>query len=351
MNHDDLPDFCVPPTPELLAVLAELGEPIRDHFIDALWDQRAENPFAVQWLEELLEAEGDWERLLQLEEERLAAEPDSVVRLLNVARLQLRREDGEAARPLLERALALAPGSPSERADALMLLGGLVLTQALKEQDEAGQRQARLLMEEAVALGQVDAHTTLGTLLLLQLFELDQEESLRRGLELLHIAALADDGDAQFRLAEAYRAGHGTPQNWEQAQHWLEMAAALGHGDALRQLAHCYAEGLFGVAEDLNRARQCWRRLVEQDDDDAAYNLAVSYLRNTDSSTPEEIKTAIAQLHELGDRGHAEALELLSMFYEKGVIGGLPNPQKAREFYERALAAGLENLKANREKK
>ena len=35
MNHDDLPDFCVPPTPELLAVFAELDEPIRDHFIDA----------------------------------------------------------------------------------------------------------------------------------------------------------------------------------------------------------------------------------------------------------------------------------------------------------------------------
>lgn len=69
------------------------------------------------------------------------------------------------------------------------------------------------------------------------------------GVALLAEAAARGHAEATFRLAEAFRTGHGCAADPAVAEAWYRRSAAAGFGPAAAWLAHAYASG-DGVPED-----------------------------------------------------------------------------------------------------
>ena len=76
-------------------------------------------------------------------------------------------------------------------------------------------------------------------------------------LDTLRERAEQGDADAQFGLGFMYEVGQGVPQDYARAHMWWNLAAALGHEDAmeLRDLiAEAMAAGQVASAQDAARA-------------------------------------------------------------------------------------------------
>lgn len=89
---------------------------------------------------------------------------------------------------------------------------------------------------------------------------------------------LADNGhaEAQFRLAELYHQGLGTPADIEQAIHWYTRAAQQEHVDAQNSLGIIFADG-DGVETDVATALKWYRLAARQGDPGAQFNLGTLY--------------------------------------------------------------------------
>ncbi len=85
-----------------------------------------------------------------------------------------------------------------------------------------------------------------------------------RAIPLVKSAALAGISEAQYWLAWQHEAGPLLPNDWAQAVHWYQAAAAQDHRLALQRLADAYARGELGLIPDArlavnmrSRAQRC----------------------------------------------------------------------------------------------
>lgn len=83
---------------------------------------------------------------------------------------------------------------------------------------------------------------------------------------------------SQAQLSLIYAAGDGVEQDFEQAYHWLSLAANQGDALAQRNLGVMYAQGDY-VTQDYTRA-VCWYTLATNQGSIAAqYQLGVMYTK------------------------------------------------------------------------
>lgn len=123
------------------------------------------------------------------------------------------------------------------------------------------------------------------------------ENTQQQALIWLEKAALGQDREAQFHLAEAnYKARWSMPQNYQQARHWYLEASAQGHGQASLML---------------------WRM--------AKYGEA----------QPVNLPDSIKWLQTASQQGNPQAMFLLSNAYAAGE-GVARDPQQARHWLEQA---------------
>lgn len=71
------------------------------------------------------------------------------------------------------------------------------------------------------------------------------------------------DMEAQFELAEMYKAGRGVPRDAAAAATWYDKAAAQGYMPAQFELGCMYLNGL-GLARDEAKAREWLGRAAKQ---------------------------------------------------------------------------------------
>ncbi len=84
-----------------------------------------------------------------------------------------------------------------------------------------------------------------------------------QSMEVRIAAAEAGDAQAQIMLGEAYNAGVGVEQDYEQAVYWHQEAAEQGHADAQFQMGSNYSYGI-GVEQDGEQAAYWWKKAAEQ---------------------------------------------------------------------------------------
>jgi len=88
--------------------------------------------------------------------------------------------------------------------------------------------------------------------------------------------APAEDAEALFRKACAYRDGDGVPQDHAEAFRWFCRAAERGHADAQFELGSCYFKG-HGVPRDSAQAAHWYRKAAEQGLTQAQCKLGVMH--------------------------------------------------------------------------
>jgi uncharacterized protein len=81
---------------------------------------------------------------------------------------------------------------------------------------------------------------------------------------------------AQLKLARAYEAGNGVPENKKTAAEWYKKAAAQGNSDAQNELGVIYLTG-DGLKEDKQEAKLLYEKSARQGNASAMFNLGAVY--------------------------------------------------------------------------
>ena len=84
--------------------------------------------------------------------------------------------------------------------------------------------------------------------------------------------------DAAFRLALAYKDGHGVKENYAEAAKWFRKAAEQGHADAQFNLGLLYETGR-GSLQNFSEAARWFEKAAMQNNADAQYHLGLMYKR------------------------------------------------------------------------
>ncbi|MGD8941278.1 MAG: tetratricopeptide repeat protein [Gammaproteobacteria bacterium] len=127
-------------------------------------------------------------------------------------------------------------------------------------------------------------------------------------------AAESGFAQAQYRLAQMYSQGEGTPIDHQLAFHWYQQAALQGYPLAIQYVAQGYETGV-GVAKNADEARR-W------------YSIAAS------------------ELDVFAQKGDPGSQNRLAALYEQGK-GVKVNPQAALAWYKKAAFQGLADAQYN----
>lgn len=100
---------------------------------------------------------------------------------------------------------------------------------------------------------------------------------LRNPFKTILKQARAGDPDAQYRLGVLYYRGKYAPQDYTQAFHWFETAAANGCARAYTALAGLYNAGT-GCEKNAEKTFSLYQTAAGLGDFEARINLAVCYL-------------------------------------------------------------------------
>lgn len=148
----------------------------------------------------------------------------------------------------------------------------------------------------------------------------------------------ADLGDLQcmISLANCYGSGEGTEQDLEEEFKWNMKAAQGGEPFGMLNVAISYEDGL-GVAADPSEAFAWYKKSAEGGNDLAMYNLARCYL--TGVGTDQDPENAFAWTKKLADTGNAMGMYNLGLMYQSG-YGTREDPESAYEWYKKAAQAG-----------
>lgn len=87
-------------------------------------------------------------------------------------------------------------------------------------------------------------------------------------------SALQDEVHSQFQLGCAYSEGEGVKQDYQQAMHWYQQAAAQGDSNAYVNIGWMYKQG-HGVERDDEEALSWFHRAAEAGNVTAWYNLVL----------------------------------------------------------------------------
>ena len=178
------------------------------------------------------------------------------------------------------------------------------------------------------------------------------EESLRKGFQMMLVAAEKGDLQAIAGLAYLYNAGMGTPKDNATAAKWYRLAAEKEH--AISQ----YNLGKLLVADEIPLPAGVVERKVQHDegvewlrkaadqglvDGQATYGLI---LYRGDFGTKPDAAAAAGYLKPAADAGNLEAMNALGMMYKVG-NGVTYDPSASEDFLRRAAMAGHVKAQAN----
>ena len=155
-------------------------------------------------------------------------------------------------------------------------------------------------------------------------------------LQILRTQADQGDAKAQTTLGQMYDWGEGVPQNYAQARHWWERAAAQGNATAQFSLGVQYGLGR-GVPQDYVQERQWYEQAATQGHAGAQFLLGSMYANYR--GVPKDYAKAAQWYEQAAAQGHARAQFDLGDLYHMGK--GVPRDYgKARQWYEQAAAQG-----------
>ncbi len=157
-----------------------------------------------------------------------------------------------------------------------------------------------------------------------------------RALVWYRLAMRCGDGEAVFRLAEAYRRGVGTPRDPVRAIRLYRLAAEQGDARSLFALAVCNERGI-GTEPDMAEAVRLYQQAAEsgyapaQNNLGGCYEYGVGVARNDLTAVEWYVRAAAAD--------HPDALCRLGLCYERGLGVPRDNAQAIR-YYEAAARQG-----------
>ncbi|ENM5762864.1 sel1 repeat family protein [Vibrio mimicus] len=161
-----------------------------------------------------------------------------------------------------------------------------------------------------------------------------------RALNWFHKAAQQGNPDAQYQIALQFQRDYKSTQMVTQAQQalqWLKMAANGGSSDAQTELGRWYVNGLYQedliVWVDVQAAETLFRQAIEQDNNDARYELARLLEANPNLVKKDD---KLADLYrQPAEAGNTNAQYQLGRLYFEGK-GVRKNETKALEWMQKA---------------
>ena len=150
----------------------------------------------------------------------------------------------------------------------------------------------------------------------------------------------AESGDpqAQCEIADMYRKGYGTEQDFAEAMKWYRKAAEQGNPDAMYNLGVMYYYG-DGAEKDLNEAFKWYEKAAENGEPLAIINLAAMYVNG--QGCKKDQKKAFELYKKAADLGDAGGMLYLGKCYFYG-IGVETDLTKANEWLLKANARAQE---------
>lgn len=145
-------------------------------------------------------------------------------------------------------------------------------------------------------------------------------------------SAETGDPDAQYRLAEMYQAGVGTPQKADKANKWYRLAADSSHPAAQMQLANRYLQD-----DNDGDAARWYARAAAQGEAQAQFRLGLLYLEGR--GVEQDDAQAAKWLNEAAQQGVTAAQNNLGSLYESG-RGVTQDNGEAVRWYNQAAKAG-----------
>jgi uncharacterized protein len=158
-------------------------------------------------------------------------------------------------------------------------------------------------------------------------------------LDELKQLALSGDANAAFVLGDIYDQGYcGISLDRTQAVEWYEKAAALGHGDAMNNIASMYQHGDGPFPVDLLKAREYYEQGAKAGCGTAMGSLGHFYADGR-AGLKQDQRRAV-KLFKQGAR-HGDGDSMVSLGYRYGSGSGIrKSPLRQLYWYRRALQAG-----------
>lgn len=152
--------------------------------------------------------------------------------------------------------------------------------------------------------------------------------------DVLHRAALAGQGEAQYLVSKCYFDGTGVDKDVMEALAWLHISAESGFVDAQALLAHlCYHSD-----HDYVEAAKWYRKAAEQADASAQCELANCSFDG--EGVPQDYAEAVKWNRKAAAQGNAVAQKNLGVSYDNGY--GVPQDHvEAVKWYQTAADQGL----------
>ena len=187
--------------------------------------------------------------------------------------------------------------------------------------------------ERAARRGNVDAQFKLGQMYLEGMGVIQDRERAREWLQ-----SAAEDGhrEAAYLLARMYREGLGGAEDQAMAEHWLYKSAVRGYAAAEDLLGWIKS---FGHTYDKTVSREALRRLAEDGDAEAQYQLGLRcYLGK--GGEKRDLPQAIKWFERAAVQGQLMAMRNLAQILARGENGLPADPQAAKSWAERASRGG-----------
>ena len=143
-------------------------------------------------------------------------------------------------------------------------------------------------------------------------------------------------GAAQFAEANRHHSGTGVLQNFASALALYQQAADLGHAGAQNRLGQYYHTGL-GGAPDQQQAQHWLQAAAAQGDPQHIFDLAAALEQGADGSSDPTRAAALYQ--QASTLGHVDAAVSLGVLYQNG-SGVAQDPQRALALYQGPAAQG-----------
>jgi TPR repeat protein len=149
--------------------------------------------------------------------------------------------------------------------------------------------------------------------------QLFQRGKSSEALTLLRTLATQGSAGALYRLGVAYEIGRGVPQSYSDAWNCYSQAAEKD------VLVAIHKQGLFHhygwhVEKSEREAKKCWLRAAERGFAPSQYLLATHSLSITDANEQPDDNVAMYWLHKAADQNLPEAVYLLGILYENGLM-------------------------------
>ena len=150
-------------------------------------------------------------------------------------------------------------------------------------------------------------------------------------------SAEAGDVKSQFRLAQMFERGDGTPRQPKLAVKWYSLAANGGHTDAQQALARMYITGAGMERPSPEKAVHLLTIASNSGDNMAAFLLAQLYQEGIGAH--KDIQQAARYYKQAANHGVAAAQNNLGNLYENG-LGVKQDDRLAAKWYLRAAKTG-----------